>query len=84
MVARELEDVGVHHEQQYVAGELHLELEVAAVGEFEYHLFAFLLAACAEEFDELASLCAEEFEGLLGGIEYVLFQLTLGEDEVFQ
>ena len=84
MIAGELEDVGVHHENEQVAGETDLELEIASVGELKNKVAAFLAIFLLKGGDNGARGVAEKLERSFGGLVYVFFQFSLGEDEVAQ
>lgn len=84
MVARELEDIGVHAEHQHIAPETHLELEIAVVLELKQDGPAFVVGLLLEEFDKAFGGAAEQFESLLRIVKHLLFQRSLVENKLFQ
>ena len=68
MVARELEDVGVHEEDEHIAAETELKLEVASVGEGEAHILRLCAGVATEAYDEVFGGGAKEGEGVDGGV----------------
>ena len=79
MIAGELEDVGVHHENEQVAGETDLELEIAPVGELKNKVAAFLAIFLLKGGDNGARGVAEKLErsfaGAISGREKQLLSL---------
>ena len=84
VVAREFEDVGVHHEDEDVACEADFEFEVAAVAELEVDFGVGVVVGFLELACDFLGGGAEGLVGVECGVIDLLFEVAFVKDEVFE
>ena len=78
MLARELENVGVHEENQHVAAELEHELVLVLIGVEHRDVVVVIRIMVAVVLLEALGGILEELHGLQGHREDILLQFTFG------
>ena len=82
VLARELEDVAVHEENEHIAAELELELVLVLVGIEHRNILVVVCVIGLVEIVEILGAFLEKLQGFERDAEYVLLQLSFGNQQV--